>query len=400
MAYQPPQKILDKYADLLVNFALGGGKGVKPGEVVFLQVPECAKPMLAPLQRAVLKAKAHAIIQYLPEGISRDFFEIGSEKQFTYFPKKFMKSRVDTIDHNISIISETNPHELEGINPKKIMARQNAWKPYLDWINEKENKKKFTWTLALYGTEGMAKEAKMTLKEYWAEIIKACYLDNPNPIKKWKEISAEVNRIKSKLDKLKIKKVRVEARGTDLTIGIGKKRKWCGCEGRNIPSFEIYTSPDCRDINGHISFNVPLYRFGNLIKDIQLDIEHGKIVRAKAKQGEKFLKEMIKTPGGDHIGEFSMTDKRLSRITKYMATTLFDENVGGKFGNSHLALGKSLWNTYDGDLSKTSKGALMKLGFNDSPIHVDIFNTENRKVTATLEGGKEVVIYKDGKFQV
>jgi len=72
--YQPSLEILDNYADVLVNFALNHGHGIKKGEVVFLQVPESAKPLLRSLQKSVLKAGGHAIIQYLPDEMSREFF--------------------------------------------------------------------------------------------------------------------------------------------------------------------------------------------------------------------------------------------------------------------------------------------------------------------------------------
>jgi len=400
MPYQPPQKILDKYADLLVNFALNSGKGVKPGEVILVQVPEFAKPMLISLQRVILKAKAHMILQYSPDGLSREFYQLASDKQIAFFPEKYLKARVETVDHSIAIIGEADLRELEGISPHKVMMRQKAWKPYMEWRDKKEDNRKFTWVLALYGNEAMAKEAKMSVKEYWKEIIKACYLDAPSPIAKWKAVYAELHRIRSRLDKLKIQKVRVLGKNVDLTIGIGKNRIWKGGDGRNIPGFEIYTTPDREKVDGHISFNVPLYRMGTVTKGIKLEFKNGTVVKATAKQGEKFLKEMIATPGADHIGEFSMTDNRLSRITKFMAETLFDENVGGKYGNSHIALGHAIRDTYPGNKKTLTEKQWLKMGYNESVIHTDIFTTEDRTVTATLENGKIVVIYRKGRFTI
>lgn len=81
-----------------------------------------------------------------------------------------------------------------------------------------------------------------------------------------------------------------------------------------------------------------------------------------------------------------------------MGETLFDENTGGKYGNTHIALGHAYKDSYPGDLAKVKKEQWEKMGFNDSPIHTDIISTTNRTVTATLVGGKEMVIYKDGKF--
>ena len=78
------------------------------------------------------------------------------------------------------------------------------------------------------------------------------------------------------------------------------------------------------------------------------------------------LTEMIATEGADRVGEFSLTDRRFSRITRFMAQTLYDENVGGAFGNTHIALGRSYQDAYAGDPSdgrQASAGS--ELGFNE-----------------------------------
>ena len=143
-SYVPPHEILEKYAKVLINFALNSGEGVKPKEVVMLQVPECAKSMLIYLRREVLKAGAYPIIQYLPDDMQREFFEIANPDQLEFFPDKYLKGRVEQVDHFVTIIAETNKHELEGIDPKKIMTNAKSFNPYREWRDEKEVKGKLT----------------------------------------------------------------------------------------------------------------------------------------------------------------------------------------------------------------------------------------------------------------
>jgi aminopeptidase len=181
---------------------------------------------------------------------------------------------------------------------------------------------------------------------------------------------------------------------------MGEKRQFIGGAGRNIPSFELFTSPDWRGTEGVIAFNQPLYRYGNLIEEVSLRFKKGRVVAAAAKKGEKLLKEMLKRPNADKVGEFSLTDARFSRITKFMANTLFDENMGGKYGNTHIAVGMSYKDAYDGDPSTLSRAEYKKLGFVDSGEHCDIISTEDRAVTAQLKNGQEKIIYQDGKFTV
>jgi aminopeptidase len=401
--YKPSQKILENYAHVLVNFALGSGAGIKKGEVVRIIASECAKPLFLELRKAVWKSGGHVIGSYQPSSddtynVEEDFFLNAEDHQLDFFPSKFMKGLVDEMDHSIFILSETDKKALAGVDPKKIMRHGKAIKPFTEWRTAKENKGKFTWTIGLYGTPAMAKEARMSLPEYWDQIIKACFLDEKDPVKKWKGVYRELETYRQKLNALEAEKLHIKGPDVDLWIKLGEKRQWMGGSGRNIPSFELFTSPDWRGTEGFIKFNQPLYRYGNIIEGVELEFKDGVVVKSSAKRGEKILKAMIATENADKVGEFSLTDKRFSRITKFMAETLFDENIGGENGNTHIALGKSYQDCYKGDPSTVSKATWKKLGYNDSSVHTDIISTAPRTVTAYLKDGTEQVIYKNGRF--
>ena len=396
--YTPPKAILQKYAKVLVNFALNSGKGIKKGDVVRLTVCESAKPLYVELRNQILCSGGHVISNYLADEVSREAFELSSPDQLKFFPTKYLKGLAEQVDHSISIISETNKHELEGINPAKIMLKNASLKPYIEWLDAKENAGKYTWTLALYGTPAMAKEAGLSQKAYWDQIIQACFLNEPDPIKKWRQIFAQNALILKKLNSLKIAKLHVQGDGVDLWVKLGPNRKWLGGSGRNIPSFEVFISPDWRGTVGHIEFNQPLYRYGSLIEAIKLDFKNGLVVKSSASKNYPVLKSMIASPNADKIGEFSLTDKRLSRINKFMAETLFDENISGPYGNTHIALGRAYQDSYTGNPAKVTKPQWAKWGFNDSVVHTDIISTTRRTVTAYLSNGTSQVIYQDGEF--
>ncbi len=398
--YSPSQIILDRYADVLVNFALNSGKGIKPNEVVQCLVPDVAKPLLLSLYKAILKAGGHPVVRLLPTGIDPLFYELANDDQLTFFPKKFIKARVDLIDHSIGILADHDLHELQHIPAEKIIKNQEAQKKARSWMSDKEYSGKFTWTLALYGTMAMAKEANLSLEKYWEQIIDACFLDKENPVAEWKKISLEQKRIKTALNHLPITRIHLEARGTDLWMSLGKKRKWVGGGGRNIPSFEIFTSPDWRGTQGNISFDQPLYRYGKLIQNVRLEFKNGKVVSATASKNQDLLRQMIRRPNADKIGEFSLTDASMSRITHFMANTLYDENIGGEFGNTHIAVGMSYKDAYDGDPLNVPKSDWKRMGFNDSGEHCDIIATTDRLVTAELADGSTKVLFDSGKFQI
>lgn len=102
--------------------------------------------------------------------------------------------------------------------------------------------------------------------------------------------------------------------------------------------------------------------------------------------------------GANKLGEFSLTDKRFSKINRFMANTLYDENYGGRYGNCHVALGASYSDTYSGKPSELTKARKKKLGFNDSALHWDLVNTEKKRVTARLKTGRSITIYENGQF--
>lgn len=403
--YKPSKEILEKYANVLVNFALGGGNGIKKGEVVRITAEEYAKPLFLELRKAVWKAGGHVISDYHPSNdaeynVDRDFFNNAQEHQLGFFPHAHLKGLIDQIDHTIFIDSETDKLALAGVDPKKLMKRGEVMKPWMEWRNEKENKGKFTWTIALYGTPAMAKEAGMTLEQYWEQIIQACFLDTPNPIATWKKLYKKLELVRARLNALPVDKFHIKGPDVDLWIKYGDKRRWMGGSGRNIPSFELFTSPDWRGTEGWITFNQPLYRYGNMVEGIRLEFKNGKVVKSSATKNEGVLQEMIATHNADKIGEFSLTDRDFSRITKFMAETLFDENMGGEFGNTHIALGNSYHDCYAGNPSKVTKKQWEKLGYNSSSVHTDMVSTTDRTVTAFLKKGGSKVIYKNGKFTV
>jgi aminopeptidase len=405
MDYTPPQQILERYASVLVGFALGGGRGVQPGEVVRVAAPESAKPLYAELQKAVWRTGGHVIGAYQPDddhrlNLSRDFYELAGPAQLDYFPAHYTRGMVDQMDHQVSVIATADPHALDSVDPAKIMRRGEAMRPLLDWRGEKENAGHFTWTLGLYGTSAMAAEAGMQPEEYWEQIVHACFLDEEDPIARWREVGQQLDETRERLNALDIERLHIEGEDVDLWIALGERRHWLGGRGRNIPSFEIFTSPDWRGTEGWIYCNQPLYRYGNLVKGIRLTFADGRVSEASAEQNERVLTEMIATPGADRVGEFSLTDRRFSRITRFMAQTLYDENVGGTFGNTHIAVGRAYQDAYAGDPSELSAEQWEELGFNDSSVHTDIVSTTDRLVTATLRGGGERVIYHDGEFQL
>lgn len=401
---QPDKSILEKYAQVMVYYAVNNGNGIQKGDTVFLVGQECTRDLFLAIGNEIYAAGGNVISNYLPNNtketsLARMLLQQGSDEQLSFFARPYWQGIVDATDHILFIISEPDVHYLADVPAAKVSLMNSGRAPYMKMRELKEQAGKLSWTLCLYGTQSMADEAGLTLDEYWEQIIDACYLREADPVSRWKTVQAEIETIKDKLDALAIESVHIKGEDVDLHVQIGQHRKWLSGGGKNIPSFEIFTSPDWRGTNGTIRFNQPLYYSGKRIAGVALEFANGVVIKSSAAENEDALKEMIAQENADKVGEFSLTDQRHSRITKFMATTLFDENMGGAFGNIHIALGNAYKDTFTGDMAAVTEEEWDSMGYNSCPkVHTDIISTSDRTVTATLRDGKQKVIYQDGQF--
>ncbi len=398
------ETLLKKYAQVMVHYALNNGNGINRGDTVFLVGQECTRDLYLAVAAEVYAAGGNIISNYQPDNtqgtsLARLLLQTGTDEQLSFFATPYWKGIVEATDHICFLLSEPDIHYLEGIPSAKISRMNSARAPYMKMRERKEQEGKLSWSLCLYGTQSMADEAGLSLEEYWEQIIEACYLREDDPVAKWKAVQREIETIKYKLDALPIESLHVQGEDVDLRIKIGDSRKWLSGEGKNIPSFEIFTSPDWRGTEGRIRFNQPLYYSGKRIAGVSLEFANGVVVQASATENEDALKEMIAQENADKVGEFSLTDRRHSRITRFMANTLYDENMGGEFGNTHIALGNAYKDTFTGDMAKVTEEQWAQMGYNSCPkVHTDIISTTDRTVTATLKDGSEKVIYRGGQF--
>ena len=405
MSYEPSEEIVARYARLLVDFALGDGEGIRPGDTVRVVGSEETKPLFAEVCRAVWRSGGHVIQNFSPAqderfNLERDFYELASDEQLDHFADKYQRGLLDQIDHFVYIDGSDHPQAMKDVDPQKMMRHQSAFMPMIAWRQEKEAAGLLHWTIGLWGTAAMAKEAGLTVEQYWEQIVTACFLDDPDPIARWRETLDAIHRYRDWLNSLPIDRLHLEADDIDLWITLGERRKWIGGSGRNIPSFEIFTSPDWRGTDGHVKFSEPLYSHGMIARGVRLEFKDGLVTSATADENPQLIEQIVAAPGGNRLGEFSMTDARLSRINHFMANTLYDENVGGPFGNTHMAVGMSIGDTFDGDATAVTDEEWEHLGYNlKAVVHNDIVSTTDRTVTAVMRDGSEQVIYAGGRFQ-
>jgi len=392
---------LDKYADVLIwALKVARKNQFKRNDTILIQYNPAALRLAEILYDRILDMEMNPVQRMgLTINMERGFYEKANNRQLVFLTPGD-RDLYGSINGRIFLHAPDALTHLKDVDPAKIGKVLVARKPLRDTMNKREEKGHYSWTLCTLPTEELAKQAMMTHDEYSQQIIKACYLDFDDPISQWQKILTEVRNIKKWLNSLNMKSIHIESKSVDLTMTPGAKRIWIGISGHNIPSFEIFTSPDWRGTEGRYFANLPSFRSGNYVEGVRLTFKKGTTIDISAEKGEDFaVKQLAMDRGARRIGEFSLTDKRFSRIDRFMADTLFDENHGGKYGNCHVALGSSYTVTYDGNPSKLTEEKKKKMGFNDSALHWDLVNTEDKTVTAHLTSGKKILIYESGMFK-
>ncbi len=392
---------LDRYAEVLLwglKIARRGRR--KKNDIILIRYDTAALPLAERLYGKLLAAGRRPVQRLMQTAnMERQFFEYTNNQQLTFIPpgeKEFYKN----LNGSIVLMAPESLTHLSHVDPQTMGKALKARKPLRNILDRREETGQFSWTLAMYPTPALAEHAGMTVPEYADQIARACFINRRQPLTHWQSVYRKAQSVKKWLNSLPIKTLHIESASIDLEVTPGAHRQWIGISGHNIPSFEIFLSPDWRGTRGVYYADQPTYRGGNLVTGIRLEFDKGRVVSADAKSGADFLHKLLRTDAGaSRIGEFSLTDRRFSRISRFMANTLYDENFGGKYGNCHIALGSSYSDAYAGNPADLTKETKEKLGFNDSALHWDIVNTEKKRVTAHLADGSRTVIYENGLFQ-
>lgn len=394
------KKQTERYADVLLWGLKTSRKGrIKKNEAVLIRYHMPALVLAEALYDRLLEMGHNPIQRVDPTpGMEKSFFHRANPKQLVFQPPGD-RELYKNLHGSIFLHAPESITHLSDVDPGKIGKVAVSRKHLRDILTKREEEGAFSWTLCTYPTPELARHADLSRKAYSRQIISACFLNKTNPVEKWDQIFKDAGRIKRWLSRMDVKHYHVMSQSTDLEITPGENRRWIGVSGHNIPSFELFVSPDWRGTRGVYYADQPSFRNGNFVKGVRLEFSRGKLTGVSAEKGRNFVKrQLTMDKGAGRLGEFSLTDKRFSKINRFMANTLFDENFGGKQGNCHIALGASYSDTYAGDPSKLTKRLKEKLGFNDSALHWDLVNTEKKQVVAHLKNGKRVTIYENGKF--
>ncbi|HEV2062744.1 MAG TPA: aminopeptidase, partial [Solirubrobacteraceae bacterium] len=254
------------------------------------------------------------------------------------------------------------------IDPERIARSSLGRRP----VREQALRRR--WCLTVWPTEALAQEAGIALADFAAFVRRALFLDRPDPVAAWGGLRTFQQGLVDRLERAG--EIRIEAEGTDITLGV-HGRRWVNSDGRrNMPSGEVFTGPHEASANGTIRFDVPSSPAGVHVQGVELTFRDGEVVAARAEQGDDYLQHALGTdPGARRLGELGIGTN--FGIDRAVGTILFDEKIGGTV---HLALGRSYPETG---------------GTNESALHWDLICDLRRGGRITADGE---TIQEDGRF--
>ncbi|WP_433295214.1 aminopeptidase [Actinoplanes sp. CA-030573] len=301
---------------------------------------------------------------------------------------------------SIALVGDANPHLFDGADPAKVAARR---------LGEMQARRRalfgrMRWSVVAAPNPGWATQifGEPDMDRLWAAVGTAMRLDAADPAAEWQRRSATLGARARELDQLELTEIRYVGEGTDLTVGLPANARWTGggmIDGDgiaympNIPTEEVFTSPDRRRADGVMRVTKPMVILGQLVTGLRVTFADGQITDIRADEGEDVVRAQVRTDeGASRLGEVSLVDKdsRIAKAGIVFHNTLFDENAG-----CHVAWGQSFPFAVEGGMT-LSEPERAELGLNMSGVHTDVvIGGDGITVTGTGPKGTVEIIRDD-----
>ena len=316
------------WAKTLVSYSVR----LQPGQLAVIAGGIAAEPLMRAIYKEIVAVGAHPVVVPTLSGLSAELLTHGSDEQLTWISpvEELMRTKADVI---FNIMAETNTKSMAGVDPARQQLFSGARSELMQAFMERSARDELRWVLTLFPTDAFAQDAELSTADFTDFVFEACHLNDPDPVARWREQSAEQQRL---IDWLQGKsEVHLTGPGTDLTMSVAD-RVWINADGtHNFPDGEIFTGPVETSANGTVAFTYPVVTAGREISDIVLRFEDGKVVDASASKGDDYLQSTLETDeGARYLGELAFgTNMSIQRFSKNI---LFDEKIGGTV---HMAVG-------------------------------------------------------------
>jgi len=397
--------LLDRYAELIVGF----GANVQPDQVVAVEAAPEAAPLVRRIARLAYERGARYVdVVYFDPLVKRIRIETAAEDSLSWVPPWLGRRLLDLgeLDAARILLTPTVPPGLlAGVDPARA-GRDRL--PSLPETLKTVEDRSIAWTISPFPTEAWAQtvfpelERATAVDALWRDIEHVCRLDEPDPVDAWQRRIREIWEAASRLDELNLDAVRFVGPGTDLTVGLLPSSRFAKEGGRattragvdhvpNLPTEELFTTPDPERTEGVVTSTKPLDVGGSLVTGLRIRFEGGRAVEIQADANAQALRARCATDeGAARLGELALVDgsSRIGRLGRTFFNTLLDENSA-----SHLALGDA----YSHPIADPAD--LPRI--NESKVHVDFMIGSNEvAVSGVTHAGDEIPLLVGGAWQI
>ncbi len=388
---------IERYAELAVRI----GANVQKGQQVFVHARlEHADLARALVREAYRAGASYVYLLYEDPHVRRAMIELGPDEALTYSPA-WRKALAEAHGGQalLATVGEAEPElfaDLDGERVGRAIPLEVAE------IRQRQHREQsVNWCGIGCPNEGWAQQVlgEPDVEQLWEKVAFCMRLDEPDPVAAWREHLDRLDARGAALTALEPQALHYRGPGTDFTVGLLPDAHWGSARFRtsggidyvaNMPTEEIFTTPDSRRADGTIKSSMPLSLDGQLVLGLQLTLEDGRIVDVQAEQGADLIRgQLAAVENADRLGELALVtgESRVGQTGTLFYNTLFDENA-----TCHIAYGAGLPYSFDGEPSE---------GMNRANIHVDFMvGGPELEVDALLADGSAVPLVRAETWQL
>ncbi len=339
---------LERFADLVVHI----GANVQPGSEVMVRSDIAHQEIArAVVERAFAAGASWVEVDWTDGPVRRSQVTHASIETLSRTrPWAMEKIRGFTAARAVSIalMGDPDPHLLDDVDPAKAAAIpvEEAMAATQAILGQR-----LRWTVVPAPNAGWAREVfgEPDVERLWDAVVTAMRLDEADPVASWRERAADLAARGRALNALDLTELHYRSADTDLTVGLLPNNRWIGGSMEdpdgvtympNIPTEEVFTSPDRRHADGVISLTKPVIIGGRVVEGLKATFAGGRITSVTAAAGAEVVRAQLETDeGARSLGEVSLVDRdsRVAKAGLLFHNTLFDENAA-----CHVAVGPEL----------------------------------------------------------
>jgi aminopeptidase len=396
---------IDAYADLIVRI----GANVQPGQTFFVNaLPEHVELARALARSGYRAGASYVDVRYSDPHVTRTRIELAPEDTLTHSPE-WLVQRADAYDGAAiaSIAGEAEPELLADLDQGRVGRTRPI--AVIEHALKVQNERGVNWTIAAYPNEGWAEQVfgEPDVERLWEAIAVTVRLDEDDPVAAWREHTTRMRARCAQLDALALDALHFEGPGTDLTVGLLPESRWIGggIETRdgiahvpNLPTEEVFSTPDWRRTEGTVRSTRPLALGGTVVRDLEVTFANGEAADVRASVGADAVRGQMDTDEfAKRLGEVALVDgtSRVGQTGITFFNTLFDENA-----TCHIAWGSAIMFAAPALASLTPDEARQR-GANVSTVHTDfMIGGPEVAVDGITNDGRRIPILREDVWQL